>query len=394
LAGEAASQETAKAGCRMPNSSLIPWYMRIFVASGAPRDNGYTRDLLKLFFEGITEAGGDFDHADLWAADISPCQGCYRCWNGTQAGKCFLSDDMSELIQRYLDSRIVVFATPLYFFSFSAKLKGFIERLLPITKPSPPSLSESGLAHNSLRDPNRGPKSSILIAVAGHRDPRGMEGIVKTFNLVSEGLTLKPTGKLLRNESFFMDFPAGRPKTTARIRAAFKKAGTELATLGRISEETQKEASLPLSPDQESFDRLTSIYWKTAEEKGGSQFDRKKIRKIVSQDLSMLIPELASYLTDSAPGDLSANFLFDLSGSQPGFWHLAVAGGRCIARSGDCENPTVIIRASSETLLDIIFHRADPRQLVAKGKLIIAGDKSLFKSLARLLSTPSEHDSL
>ena len=46
--------------------------------------------------------------------------------------KCFQNDDMTNLIEKVLSSDVIVFATPVYFYTMSAQMKVFIDRLTPI----------------------------------------------------------------------------------------------------------------------------------------------------------------------------------------------------------------------------------------------------------------------
>ncbi|MCP4601506.1 MAG: hypothetical protein GY847_13490 [Proteobacteria bacterium] len=363
--------------------------MRILIANGAPRKSGYTRRLLDLFGAGVSGAGGELDIVDLSQVDINSCLGCFSCWDSKHTGKCILDDDMSDLLRRYSESDVVVFATPLYFYSFSARLKIFLERLLPLTKPELKRGSTVGLMQNILRNPERGPKRSVLIAVAGHRDLKGMEGLVSTFNLVSEGLSVKPVGTLLRQESFFLDFPLSKPKTMHKICTAFESAGRELVTLGYVQADTERSASLYLTNDHEMYKHQASVYWQIAEETASAGLDREEFRRAVNEDLRILMPELADCLDQAVAGDLEAVFLFDLKGSQPGPWHLVISKGTCHAFAKTHDNPTVTMNASSETFLDIIFQRVDPRRALAQGNLKVTGEKSLFSRFRRLFPSSS-----
>lgn len=362
--------------------------MRVLVINGAPRQNGYTRELVNLFCNGVVEAGGNLDIIDLKEVEIQHCLGCYGCWDPNGTGKCVLRDDMSSLVERYSSSDTVVFATPLYFYSFSARIKAFIERLLPLTKPELQVVSDDSLITHSLRNPEQNPKRAVLIAVAAHRSTRGMDGIVSTFNLVTMGLSIKPAGILLRPESFFLDFPASKPITVRKVRAAFENAGREIVSLGHIAPETEREAAALLTRDLKTFEQHFSTYWQIAKENTDSGFNRDDLRKTAGQDLRILMPELANHFDPASAGDLEAVFCFDLDGKQPGKWYLVVSNGKCYYTKA-YNTPTVSVHTSSEILLDIILQRTDPRRAIASGNLKITGSKSLFARFGRLFPPPS-----
>ncbi len=362
--------------------------MRVLVVNGAPRRSGYTRELLDLFLKGVEKAGGELDLIDLREVDIRPCLGCYGCWNPKRSGECVQNDDMSSLRKRYSISDTVVFATPLYFYSFSARLKTFIERLMPLTKPELKLSKKNGLMQNLLRDPENNPSRSVLIAVAGHRDVRSMDGLVSTFESIAEGLGTKPVGKLLRTESFFLDFPANIPFTMRKIRAAFEKAGHELVTDGHIQEKTERDASLYLTRSAESFKQQFSIYWQIAGEMDESNLHRKELRKAAGEDLRILMPELSTRFDPTAASDLEVVFQFELDGKQPGIWHVEISNKTCCVHANAHPSPTITISTSSETFLDIILQRDDPRRIIAKGRLKFEGNKSLFARFGRLFPPP------
>ncbi|MCP4602324.1 MAG: hypothetical protein GY847_17710 [Proteobacteria bacterium] len=363
--------------------------MRVFILSGAPRRGGYTCKLLDLFCTGVLKSDAKIDRVELSETNISPCLGCFTCWAPNNQGKCVQNDDMSDLIERYTKADILVIASPLYFYSLSSHIKIFLERMLPLTEPKLTSGPALGLAQNALRNPELGPKRIALIAVGAHRDPRCMNGVTSTFDLIADGLGLEPAGMLLRQESFFLDFPAGKPKTTLKIHAAFEKAGQELVTLGHIRPETEKNASLFLSDSPEAYERYFSVYWQIAEETQTDYLDHEALKTAAKGDLRILMPELADCLDQSVAGDMAAVFLFDLDGDQPGPWQLAISNGKCHAVAATHDNPSVTIRTSSETLLDIFIRRKDPRRAISRGELRLEGDKKLFARFERLFPPPS-----
>ncbi len=362
--------------------------MRVFIVNGASRNNGYTQEMLALFYAGATESGAELDVVELRGLEIHPCLGCFGCLSSEGPARCVQNDDMGLLLERYQAADVVVFATPLYFYSISARLKTFIERLLPLTQPTLSRGPALGLFQNALREPDRGPKTSVLIAVGAHRDLRGMDGVVSSFNLISDALNLSPVGKILRTESFFLDFPAHNPKTMQRIRAAFKKAGRELASEGALRPDTEADAALSLTDSPETYEHQCSVYWEHARQAEGRGIDRSSLKQAVNTDLRILMPELAGYFDSAAAGDLEAVFLFEITGYQPGTWQIVVSEGTCQIIAAPHEQPDVTICAPSEVFLDVVLGRIDPRRALAKGQLEIRGNIPLFARFGRLFLLP------
>jgi multimeric flavodoxin WrbA len=362
--------------------------MKIMVVIGAPRRTGYTRELVELFCGGAREAGAEVETFDLSHLDVRPCTGCYGCWRAETPGRCVQKDDMAALIERYYESDHLVLATSLYFYSFSAQMKAFVERLLPVVQPRIERSPRLGLLRNSARRPGQGPKGAVLVATGAHRGLANMKGIAETFDLVCEGISIEPRGRLLRTESYFLDFAAGKPLTHRRIRAAFEAAGRELVTNDAVSEDTEQDAALSLADDDATFIDRANVYWEIAKEIDTHGADRHKLRDRASVDLRILMPELSACLDPTVAGDLEVVILFDLDGGESR-WHLVVEAGRCVAHPGAHERPDLTLSMSEETLVDLIFARIDARAAVSDGTIKASGSMGLLARMPRLFPPPS-----
>ena len=363
--------------------------MKILIINGAPRKIGYTEDLLELFRSGAVAAGGSVEQIDLRDYDVRPCTGCFHCWNPNNDGRCSQSDDMAKLTEKFLDSNVVVLATPVYYYSFSALIKAFLERLLPTSLPIITQGGEIGLERNTERYPDRGPDLAALIAVGAHRNPKTMDGLVKTFELICDGIYAKPVGKLLRSESFFLDFDAGKPITGRKVRMAFERAGAELVREGCFSSQTESDASLPFTRDLETFRRNSGTYWQIARELGAPGNDRERLKAAVSKDLRILAHELAACFNPVAAGDLEAVILFDFQGNDADNWYLTIDEGRCVASGGTHPSPTLTLETTEKILVEIIMQRLDARTALAHGDMKATGSSKLLGRFQRIFPPPS-----
>ena len=93
--------------------------MKITVLMGSPNRKGSTSILVESFTRGAEEAGHSVEIIDVCHADIHPCIGCVKCG---YEGPCVQKDDVQMIRRRLLDSDMVVFATPLYYYGMSAQL--------------------------------------------------------------------------------------------------------------------------------------------------------------------------------------------------------------------------------------------------------------------------------
>lgn len=101
--------------------------MKIFVLNGSPHVNGATVHMVNAFCEGAKEAGHITEVISVAHKKIGGCLGCEYC-HGKGNGECVQKDDMGEICRAILSSDMIVFATPIYYFGFSAQLQAAIHR--------------------------------------------------------------------------------------------------------------------------------------------------------------------------------------------------------------------------------------------------------------------------
>ncbi len=103
----------------------------ILILNGASRKNGSTAALIKSFSEGAVSAGNRVKEFYLQTMDIHGCLGCEGCSRAAKGtdNPCVQKDEMSEINKAFMTSEIVVFASPLYFWTISGPLKTATDRL-------------------------------------------------------------------------------------------------------------------------------------------------------------------------------------------------------------------------------------------------------------------------
>lgn len=106
---------------------------KIVILNGSPRLNGNTAELCSAFTEGAETAGHSVTRFDLQTMNIHPCLGCFK-GGKDPASPCAQKDDMDKIYSVYREADIVVFASPLYCWSFSAQLKCAFDRLFAVTE--------------------------------------------------------------------------------------------------------------------------------------------------------------------------------------------------------------------------------------------------------------------
>lgn len=101
--------------------------MKILVLNGSPRPNGATADMVKAFARGAEEAGHTVNVVCAAQKNVKGCMACEYCHTKGN-GACVQKDDMQELYPEFLSADMVVFASPIYYFTLSAQLQAVIHR--------------------------------------------------------------------------------------------------------------------------------------------------------------------------------------------------------------------------------------------------------------------------
>jgi multimeric flavodoxin WrbA len=101
----------------------------IVILNGSPRLNGNTSWLLNQLTDAVTKSSAHtLQVLRLHEYQIKPCQACDWCMKEYPLS-CIQQDDMNALYPLLLDADTIVFASPIYWFHYSAQLKLAIDRL-------------------------------------------------------------------------------------------------------------------------------------------------------------------------------------------------------------------------------------------------------------------------
>lgn len=101
---------------------------KILIISSSPRRGGNSDLLCDEFMRGAQEAGHAVEKIFLGDHRINYCTGCGVC-NTTH--RCPQKDDMTPLLDKMVAAEVIVFASPIYFYTMCGQLKVFIDRCCP-----------------------------------------------------------------------------------------------------------------------------------------------------------------------------------------------------------------------------------------------------------------------
>lgn len=99
--------------------------MYIVAFNGSPRIEGNSHLLLKEALKAIDPSRHQVKIYTLNEMNIKPCQNCGGC---DTTGVCIIDDDMREIYESIREAERIIFASPIFFFNFSAQAKIMIDR--------------------------------------------------------------------------------------------------------------------------------------------------------------------------------------------------------------------------------------------------------------------------
>ena len=150
--------------------------MNILIISGSPRKGGNTELLAEAFAKGAAE----HHHVEIVSVHdykVNPCLGCNACFKTN--GICAQKDDMAIIYEMMNQADMLVIASPVYFYGFSAQLKAVIDRF-----------------HNPIRDSFHIKKMALLLVGAATL-PELFDAILTEYNLCLKFFNIEDAGKVL-----------------------------------------------------------------------------------------------------------------------------------------------------------------------------------------------------
>lgn len=101
----------------------------ILIIKTSPRTGGNSDALADEFARGAAEAGHNVETVSLARKAIGFCRGCLACQD---THRCVMRDDADAIGQQIHDADVVVWATPVYYYSVSGQMKTMIDRSNPV----------------------------------------------------------------------------------------------------------------------------------------------------------------------------------------------------------------------------------------------------------------------
>jgi NAD(P)H-dependent FMN reductase len=210
--------------------------MQVLAINGASRGkNSITYNMLKNLLGGMTKAGASTEIINLTELDINYCKGCIYCLRAKKPGLCAIKDDMESVLAKILSADLVVYGTPLYFFSMTGRMKTFLDRTLP--------LKRIDCQHKML-----------VVSPSAYPSLEQFEPLLTNFKILAKISGRQYLGEILRPTAHFED-----EKIQEEYARLLGLAGEQLIRSDTIEEELLKKMHEPWMSEEE--------YCKSMEEK-------------------------------------------------------------------------------------------------------------------------------
>ena len=109
--------------------------MKILLLAGSPRKNGNSSAMADAFIQGAESVGHEVVRFDVAFMNIGGCRGCEYCHTQGE-GQCIQQDDMAQIYPHLNDCDMIVFASPVYYWTLTSYLQAALHRFYAIGKPA------------------------------------------------------------------------------------------------------------------------------------------------------------------------------------------------------------------------------------------------------------------
>jgi multimeric flavodoxin WrbA len=160
--------------------------MKIVAISGSPRKKGNTAKVL-AFLDKFTGDKHELDIIEMASHQLHGCLGCYACMKNDREPACIQKDDAIQIFERMMQSDLIVYASPLYWWGFSSQIKTLIDRHLCMIK---------GVGTPNFKSLLDGKKVALLVTCDGPKE-NNADYIQGEFKRVGDYCKCKVIGKYI-----------------------------------------------------------------------------------------------------------------------------------------------------------------------------------------------------
>ncbi len=217
--------------------------MKILVLNGSPKkEKSDVMHVTRSFLEGMEEVEKqNVKIIHVIDKHIEYCRGCFACKRN--GGKCVYNDDMKDVLEKILESDLLLFSFPLYCYGMPAPLKALIDRTLPL---SSMTMQKIGERYEHIAQADFAHLKYVMICGCGFPNSKhNFEPATEQFKLCfpnNHTIITVP-------ESPMFNEPMAESVTKPKLKL-IKEAGRKYAESGTLDDELLRQICLPMIPDE------------------------------------------------------------------------------------------------------------------------------------------------
>jgi multimeric flavodoxin WrbA len=106
--------------------------MKAIAVNGSPRKTWNTATLLQKALDGAKSEGAATELIHLYDLNFKGCTSCFACKRkgSKYIGHCAMKDDLTSVLEKILESDVLLLGSPIYFGNITGEMRSFLERLL------------------------------------------------------------------------------------------------------------------------------------------------------------------------------------------------------------------------------------------------------------------------
>jgi multimeric flavodoxin WrbA len=202
--------------------------------------------MVEEFSKGARKAGADVENIFLVRREINHCRGCFACWE--ESNTCIIHDDMADLLKKFIESDMVIFATPVYVDNVTGIMKQFTDRLIPLLDPHMET-DDRGESVHKKRYENY-PKI-VVISNCGYPEQSHFQVLHLLFERIARNMHSEVIAEIYRGEGELLKVEhVNLEPVISEYKRMLQRAGEEVVTQLSLSEETRKALEAPLVPHE------------------------------------------------------------------------------------------------------------------------------------------------
>jgi multimeric flavodoxin WrbA len=108
--------------------------MKVVTLLGSPKRKGNCATVLNWAVQELEGMGHQVECHHVAQRDVRGCLGCYNCQRRLDEPGCVIKDDAAWIFERMIGADAIIYASPLYFWSFPGQMKCLLDRHVCLAK--------------------------------------------------------------------------------------------------------------------------------------------------------------------------------------------------------------------------------------------------------------------